>query len=99
METQKTLDQVISESFDFKGLSPEEVSQAKINLEEMILENTMLRIFDEQLEGSKEKYERFQKQLALYGDSPESTMSFLQKEVPEFYEVFYEELELIKKSQ
>jgi hypothetical protein len=96
MEPKKTLYQAISESFDFEGLSPEEQEQANIDLQNMILENTLLRIFDESNPSSTKKYELFQKQIQLYGDSPKSTLTFLTKEIPEFYTIFFEELEMIK---
>jgi len=96
MEPKKTLYQAISESFDFEGLSPEEQKKANQDLQNIILENTLLRIFDESDPSSVKKYELFQKQILLYGDSPKSTLVFLEKEVPEFYDIFFEELEIIK---
>jgi hypothetical protein len=96
MEPKQTLYQAINESFDFEGLNPEEQKKANQDLQNMILENTLLRMFDESDPTSAKKYELFQKQILLYGDSPESTLVFLQKEMPEFYDIFFEELEIIK---
>jgi hypothetical protein len=98
MEPTKTLQQVINESFNFEEMSQEQQQQASTDLQNIILENTILRIFDENKQETHQKYELFQKQLALYGNSPESMIAFLEKEIPEFYTILFTELEIVKNS-
>lgn len=93
MNTQ-TFDQVLESSFDFEGLSAEEKKSSKEYLQNLIIENALLRVMDMR-DLSLKQFEAFQKNV-LSEDSVEKRIEYLDREFPDFNRFVFLEVEELK---
>jgi hypothetical protein len=92
MDTRKTLEQVLLENFDFEGLTEEQSKELKNNITEMLLENTFTRILEDVEEEDALKLESFlEKEPAR-----DEFVDYLNENIPEFYTILFEEVEILK---
>lgn len=87
----QTFNEILENSFDYEGLSPEEKTESKEYLQNMIFENTLLRIMDIR-DLTMAQFGKFQKNVLLE-DSVEKRIEYLEKEFPEFNRYMFEEIQ------
>ena len=93
MEEKKPLQEVIRTSFDFEGLSSEEAMVLEEGITMNLLENALMR----SIEGEEKEaiFEEFKDKVKA-GDT--EVLSFLEERIPEFTNIFMEELNLLKEN-
>jgi ribosomal protein S8 len=92
METRKTLEQVLLENFDFDGLTDEQSKELKNNIAEILLENTFIRILEDIEEDKASSLEVFLEKEPTRNEF----IDYLNKNIPNFYTILFEEVEILK---
>lgn len=87
----KNIDQILEESFSFDG-SVVEIIETKNKIKETLLENTFIRLMEEADDEKSANFEVFISE----EKTPAELTTYLQENFPQFYEILFEEVELLK---